>query len=213
MRRKSWRHSIGSTCGRLSQKVRFDLWDARFLSQKRCEKVIIVSARRGGLTLVGITTSVLVAACAASTGAPRTAGARPTSSNTTPSWCYLLSRAQVRGALRQPIEPAAGTPGSCVYRLTSGAGGVNFGVFTGTTEQARTYFRQQKTADSGTTSLTVRRLPGLGEQALAVISHSQGETILILLKNKVLSLTVSWPAASQKPDMGISLARQALTKL
>jgi len=164
------------------------------------------------LLAVAIILGLAAAGCTVS-GAPGTArtpapAATATANATSSHSCSLLSRTQVRAALGAPVGPGTAlASGDCVCRLADGAGGVDFGITPySSAAQARQSFGQTESIDEADSAMTVTKISGLGQQAMAA-TDNLGAEALVLTGSRVFGVDISWPQTTA--PMAVTLARDA----
>jgi hypothetical protein len=119
----------------------------------------------------------------------------------------------VQSALGFSVKPAVRDTGNCIYDFSNKAGGVNFGLSVSTTERARDAFNAREIDDEGGEDSTFRRLSGIGQGAFLFVAKGQAAAVEVLSGNTIFGLQVSWAEAPQKPDIAITLAREAIARL
>lgn len=182
-----------------------------------------VTDRMPAIALAAVATLV-VAGCARvssserPSGSTRAASASPTAVDPQPvaeAACYLLSRRQVESALNISVKPPLNTSEECVYYLSAGAGGIDFGISTSSATRARYDFDSIKSSDIGVSGITVRTLTGLGQQAFLLIAQGQASevTVNVLLGKRIFTVSVSSQGVLRDPTAVVTLAREAVSRL
>jgi hypothetical protein len=170
--------------------------------------------RLASLGVVGV--CLMAAGCSM---APRPAGAHASAgaadaqaSPSSSAECFLLTGAQVRAAVGLPVEPATALlSGPCIRRFPHGVGGVNYGVTSfSSAAQARADLRRTESSDVGVRGLTVRKVRGLGQEAIT-LTGNQSAAALVIAGSRELVVNISLRRATSR--MAVTLAAEALRRM
>jgi hypothetical protein len=122
--------------------------------------------------------------------------------------CPYLTAAQIRAALGQPVHHVAG----CAYSFANGAG--SFAVIDQTYSSlpvTRTCYREALGQARGLfpgRGFTITRVPGL--QAVSLTLPGGGTQAVFLRGTEALVIFVLWPPAERRPQIAITLLREAV---
>jgi hypothetical protein len=174
-------------------------------------------ARLPTMVSLGIAAVCLMAAgCSiASRPAGAHASARVAGAQASPSSraeCFLLTGAQERAAVGLPVGPATALlSGACTRRFPHGVGGVSFGVTSfSSAALARADLRGTESADAGVRGLTLRKVRGLGQEAIT-LAGNQSAAALVITGSRELEVNITLRGATSR--MAVTLAAEALRRM
>jgi hypothetical protein len=103
----------------------------------------------------------------------------------------------------------------CTYSFAGGAG--SFGVLTNTyssSRQAGICGQEGLTQDSHIygRGFEIIKIPALGSQAVSLILPNTGTQAGITRNAKSLSVAIFWPPAARRPQIAVTLLREAIVK-
>jgi hypothetical protein len=124
--------------------------------------------------------------------------------------CPYLTTAQIQAALRQHLHHLAG----CVYTFANGTG--SFGITSQTYSSlgwtricTREALGQARGLFPGR-GFRIMTIPGLGSQALLLILPQSGAQAIFVRGTQVLAVFVLWPPAETRPQIAVTLLREAV---
>jgi hypothetical protein len=122
--------------------------------------------------------------------------------------CPYLTTGQIQAALGQTLQHLAG----CAYSFAKNASLAVTSQTYNSAQSASTCYRQSLTQAKGLfpgPGFTVTAIPGLGPDAVSLTLPDGGTQAVMLQGTKVLAVFVLWPPAQTRPQIAVTLLREA----